>query len=146
MATGGSGDVLTGVIAALLARGRKPFDAAALGIERLQLTIDSPPSVGLNVRFVATVAEDPLSTEECLAARSFYAMDGWSVRTVTESGTTVDAALTDFIIAEWERAPSVEFDPTRLGMIAITADGNIGDFDFCVRDIRFLDANGDQVL
>ena len=31
MATGGSGDVLTGVIAALLAQGMKPFDAAVLG-------------------------------------------------------------------------------------------------------------------
>ena len=31
MATGGSGDVLTGVIAALLAQGLAPFDAAALG-------------------------------------------------------------------------------------------------------------------
>jgi NAD(P)H-hydrate epimerase len=31
MATGGSGDVLTGVIAALLAQGMQPFDAATLG-------------------------------------------------------------------------------------------------------------------
>lgn len=31
MATGGSGDVLTGLIAALLAQGMKPFDAAQLG-------------------------------------------------------------------------------------------------------------------
>lgn len=31
MATGGSGDVLTGVVAALLAQGLPPFDAAALG-------------------------------------------------------------------------------------------------------------------
>lgn len=32
MATGGTGDVLTGVIAALIAQGMTPFDAAALGV------------------------------------------------------------------------------------------------------------------
>lgn len=32
MATGGSGDVLTGIIAALIAQKMKPFDAAALGV------------------------------------------------------------------------------------------------------------------
>lgn len=32
MATGGSGDVLTGVIAALIAQGNKPFTAASLGV------------------------------------------------------------------------------------------------------------------
>ena len=32
MATGGSGDVLTGVIAALIAQGLEPFDAATLGV------------------------------------------------------------------------------------------------------------------
>jgi NAD(P)H-hydrate epimerase len=32
MATGGTGDVLTGLIAALLAQGMEPFDAARLGV------------------------------------------------------------------------------------------------------------------
>ena len=32
MATGGSGDVLTGVIAGLLAQGMEPFDAASFGV------------------------------------------------------------------------------------------------------------------
>ena len=32
MATGGSGDVLTGVIAALIAQGMEAFDAATLGV------------------------------------------------------------------------------------------------------------------
>jgi len=31
MATGGSGDTLTGIVATLLARGLDPFDAASLG-------------------------------------------------------------------------------------------------------------------
>ena len=32
MATAGSGDVLTGVIAGLLAQGMEPFDAAGVGV------------------------------------------------------------------------------------------------------------------
>jgi NAD(P)H-hydrate epimerase len=32
MATGGSGDVLTGLIAALIAQGLEPFEAAQLGV------------------------------------------------------------------------------------------------------------------
>ena len=122
------------------------FDAAALGIERLQLTIDSPPSSGVTVGIVGVVEDDPASTEDCLAGRSFYMMDGWNMMTVAESGTTVESALSDFIIAEWEQEPTLELDPTQLNMIRITLEGEAGDFDFCVRDVRFLDANGDEVL
>ena len=37
MATGGSGDVLTGIITALLCQGLAPFDAARLGRTRARL-------------------------------------------------------------------------------------------------------------
>jgi NAD(P)H-hydrate epimerase len=51
MATGGSGDVLTGLIAALIAQGLAPFDAAQLGVhvhgKAGDLAADANGQVGL---------------------------------------------------------------------------------------------------
>ncbi|WP_456410122.1 NAD(P)H-hydrate dehydratase [Oceanithermus sp.] len=53
MATGGMGDVLSGVIAALLAAGLEPWDAARLGVYLHGLAGDAVARVGLVARDVA---------------------------------------------------------------------------------------------
>lgn len=66
LATAGSGDVLTGLIAALIAQGMEPFDAAVLGVHAHGLAADRwaqqhGPS-GLLVRELASLLPDVLNS------------------------------------------------------------------------------------
>jgi hydroxyethylthiazole kinase-like uncharacterized protein yjeF len=66
MATGGSGDVLAGVIGALLSQGMGPFDAAALGVHVHGLAGDR---VAAELSETGLCAEDlPLAVARCWAA------------------------------------------------------------------------------
>ena len=61
MAKGGSGDVLSGIIGALLARGAEPFDAAAMGVHIHALAGDSAAEA------LSRTAMLPSDMIECLA-------------------------------------------------------------------------------
>lgn len=54
MATGGSGDVLTGLLAALLAQGMEPFDAARLAVHVHGLAGDLAADAGCQASLIAT--------------------------------------------------------------------------------------------
>jgi len=60
MATGGTGDVLTGVIAALLAQGLSPFDAAVLGVHAHGLAGDIAAAALGEVSLIASDLLDAL--------------------------------------------------------------------------------------
>ena len=62
MATGGSGDVLTGIIAALLGQGLGPFDAAALGVYLHGLAGDLAAKTVGQTSLIATDLIDHLPT------------------------------------------------------------------------------------
>jgi len=68
MATGGMGDALTGVIAALLAQGREPFDAASVGTWLHAHAGDRAAARG-EVGMLASdlIAELPVTLAECTA-------------------------------------------------------------------------------
>ena len=47
------------------------FDAAALGIERIQVTIESPPEAGVGVQIVEATNNADVDTEDCVETASF---------------------------------------------------------------------------
>ena len=62
MATGGAGDVLTGVIAALIGQGLSPFDAAVLGVHAHGLAGDIAREHNGEVGLIAGDIVDALPT------------------------------------------------------------------------------------
>jgi hypothetical protein len=106
------------------------FNADLLGITQLRFTIDNPPPAGVQVS-ADTIHQNECNGVDCLWFG--FIVPGH----ITESGTST-VAFTDFVAD-----PVRRFD-TR-GLDAIGFDVGPGDFDFCVRDFHFLDANGSEV-
>ncbi len=71
MATGGSGDVLAGVLAALIGQGMKPFDAAVLGVHVHGLAGDRAAEVIGQISLIATDLINclPVAFEEVVGKR-----------------------------------------------------------------------------
>jgi hypothetical protein len=102
------------------------FNADLLGIKQVRFTIDSPPSGGISVS-AYTLHADVCNGVDCL---TFFALP----TRVTAAGT-ITVALVDFVAT-----PPQTFDTRALD--AIGFDVGPGDFNFCVHDFQFLDANG----
>jgi hypothetical protein len=123
------------------------LDATALGIDRIDFLLESPPEFGLYVQLVSAVPGCTSSPVEC-QHWGFYLSDGDPGRlfVTTESGV-VRARLTDFVKTQTAEA-SWEFDPAHLATLQIGAGafGSLtGDYDFCISGLRFLDADGAEV-
>ncbi len=122
------------------------FDAAALGITQVAFTIDSPPSMGVNPRFLQDAQDPSVDTAECVVLSNFTlrnAGGGGTQRIVTET-MAITAPFTDFALASWESVAYADFDPHRITNLGFTVEGS-GSFDFCIRNLRFLDVNGVEV-
>jgi hypothetical protein len=108
----------------------KMFNADLLGITQFRFTIDNPPPGGVGV------GADTIHSTECAALDCLWF--GFTVpNRITASGTRT-VAFTDFVAD-----PVRRFD-TR-GLDEIGFDVGPGDFDFCLRDFQFLDAQGVEV-
>jgi hypothetical protein len=108
----------------------KPFDAEALGITQLEFTIDSPPTSGvLGQLTMFSVEGSPHSFD--------LFRDGRRVSVV--STQTLRVSFDDYQNA------SVVLDPSRLLAIGFPI-GSASAYDFCVRDLKFFDANDEEVL
>jgi hypothetical protein len=107
------------------------FNADVLGITQLRFTIDRPPPGGVLV-WAATI-----HSTVCHANLDCLTFGFELPNRITQSGTTT-ASLVDFAP---DSGPT--FD-TR-GLDAIGFSVGKGDYDFCVRDFQFLDANGVEV-
>jgi hypothetical protein len=112
--------------------GRKTtvFDAAALGITQLRFTVETPPSSGLVPQIAAQLPDMSPNGFELMAG-------GQSVSIASTSTKTV-------FLAEFQ-SQDFTLDPTRLLSVGFTVS-TVEHYDFCIRDLKFLDANGAEVL
>jgi hypothetical protein len=120
-----------------------PFNALAHGITQVRMTIDPPPLAGLAVSFSALQRADCLDLPACFTAASFFVEDGGAERIIEDPGT-VTFPLTAFVQPSWGDK-TLAFDPTLISGLELVAGvlpGPVLDYDFCVRDVNFLDAAG----
>jgi hypothetical protein len=123
----------------------KTFDADALGITQVTFTIDSPPPVQGVI-----VGAGVLKTLEIMAGQRFIT-DGFRLMApplldvllkVTQPGPEV-APFSDF--KQTDLSMSATFDTTGLANLGFAVGGRGLDYDFCVRDLKFLDAAGTEI-
>jgi hypothetical protein len=124
----------------------KTFDADARGITQVAFTIDSPPSSGVTASAAITTNPD------CPATPGFgcitYGFDLMTAPlsnvhlTITQPGPQV-APFANF--EQTRSGVSQTFDTSALQFIQFGVGSAPGDYDFCVRDFKFLDAAGNEV-
>lgn len=116
------------------------MNAKAQGITELRFTVDTPPTEGIT--FVAATAHQThcATPPDCLG-------EFWSlmtgprsnvVRVITESGP-VSAPFSDFRRTD----PNQVMDTTALADFVFILGA--GDYDFCISDFKFVDAQGQEV-
>jgi hypothetical protein len=121
------------------------FNAHALGITGASFTITSPPSQGLAVIGAMTRTRGCPSMDQC-STYGFSLMtapDSWVPVSITEPGPR-SAPFANFRQTDPTQGdPYQTFDTSALQFLAFAP--GVGSYDFCVRDFRFLDVNGDEV-
>jgi len=124
-------------------RGAKPLDAAGLGIQGIQFSLETPPASGLAVSLASVVTPGCYGRAECLHT-GYYVMsedEPGVPRRIREPGTHT-FRIADFQAAPWAD-PTQELDTTQLGFVDFEIAA--GAYDFCISDLKMLDANGDAV-
>lgn len=117
------------IVAADGTRG-KLFDAPALGITQLEFTVETPPSSGL----VPAIAIEGPDTHPIGFALTSGGQEV-SIRTTSTSRVSIS----DYT------EPEHTLDPSRIAAFGFTI-GQTEHYDFCIRNLKFLDANGVEVL
>ena len=124
----------------------KTFDAEARGITQVAFTIDSPPSAGVTVdAAITTGLECPDSPGFGCITYGFNLMTAplSNIRlTITQPGPQI-APFADF--EQTRSGVSQTFDTSALHHIEFGVGPAPGDYDFCLRDFRFLNAAGNEV-
>jgi hypothetical protein len=115
----------------------QPFDATALGIAQVELTLDSPPSTGISPTLVMRLLDSACEGDDCPLTEEFMLMDANTPVTV-RAAVTLTAPFTDFL------SPNMPLDPSRLLGLHFNML-SVEQLDFCVRDVKFLDDNGVEV-
>ena len=111
----------------------KPFDAAGRDITQVALTIDSPPSAGVAVKArMVTHVECPNDPLACSYPPDF------EFKTISVPGPVV-APLDDFKAVD----STLVLDTHTLSELVLQVFS--GDYDFCIHDFKFLDAQGNEV-
>lgn len=106
----------------------RPLDAAARGITQLEYTIETPPSVGVLPQLEAFVVADtpPPAPFDLL------------------SGTVSTSTPQRVSLSDFKSPDGFPLDLHQLVAIAFHVDA-VEHYDFCIRDLKFLDANGVEV-
>src|SRR5450631_2539562 len=117
------------IVAADGTRG-KLFDAPALGITQLEFTVETPPSTGL----VPAIASEGPDTHPI-----GFALTSGGQEVSIRSTSTSRVSISDYT------DPDHTLDPSRILSFGFTI-GQTEQYDFCIRNLRFLDANGLEVL
>lgn len=119
----------------------KKFDANSLGITQLEFTIDSPPSGGVGVHAGISLTTSCSGDKFACLSAPFTLMTG--------PGSSVPLRIT---LSGRVRTPFANFMQTDGGQSFDTSsldnwgfDVGPGNYDFCVHDFKFLDAQGNEV-
>lgn len=124
-----------------------PFTAAARGITQVRFTVDPAPLSGMTVTFSSLQRADCLTLPDCFTTAPFELTDDGSTPTIVEDSGTVTASLTSFVQPNWGNA-ALAFDKDLIAGLQFGPQqlpGVVADYDFCVRDLKFLDAAGHEV-
>jgi hypothetical protein len=125
-----------------------PLDATALGIERIEFTIDTPPQNGVYVQLVSLVPNCTLGPVKCQHWGFFLNSGNPPTPFRTNQNRVVTARLSEFLPGP-TADPSWTFDPSHLSALAIgpgALASITADYAFCVSNLRFLDAAGNEVV
>jgi hypothetical protein len=121
-----------------------PFDGAAVGISQVRFTLENPPITGI-MPGIVQVPSLACMTSDCFT--TFVQMDASGQPLNMTAAATVTVPFSAFQQPSWGD-PALMFDPTLLMAVQFTASTLSGvplDYNFCVRDLAFLDVNGVEV-
>jgi hypothetical protein len=116
-----------------------PLDAAALGIAQIRFNVDRPPLSGVLPQLAQLHAADCRQLPDCVMSFS-------EATDVFDSGP-ITARLEDFSRSDGTY-PNAALDPALLTMMQFYVGPLPGlplDYDFCIRDLAFLDAGGREI-
>jgi hypothetical protein len=116
-----------------------PFDARALGADRVRFTLSNPPASGLLPQIVQLTSADCKTPPDCLTAFS-------SAEEIFDPGTFT-VPLADYIHPDADR-PGTTLDQGLIAALQFyvpTLPSLPVAYDFCLDDLAFVDAAGREV-
>jgi hypothetical protein len=116
-----------------------PFDAAARGIAQVRFAVDDPPIGGLLPQIAQLQSADCNKIPDCVAT--------FSVPTYVTMPETITEPFPAFRQADGTHSNSALDQTliTGLQFYVPSLPGLAYDYDFCVRDLAFIDAAGQEV-
>jgi hypothetical protein len=128
----------------------KWLDAQAFGITQLKFTLESPPpgiGVGLGLDMV-THTECAVSPGYCSSGGRLRLMTGDTPFAYLTPGDKGPLPISAFVQPPWETS-TLTLDTSKLLSLGFVLGSNSGEalsYEFCISNLRFLDANGNEVV